>query len=418
MSISFSSPVTYAAGANPVDVTTADLTGNSLPDIIVADDGNDTVGNNGGVDILYNNGSGGFLPAVTYAAGTVPVGVLAVDLTGNGLQDLVVEDYGFTPTDGGVDVLMSNGSGGFLPPASYATAPYPEGIVTADLNGDEEPDIIVGSASNYITVLMNNGSGGFLPAVTYAVGSAPFGVATTDLTGNGLQDIIVADGGNGAAGTGGVDVLMNNGSGGFLPPVSYAVGLFPGGVTTADLTGNGLQDIIVVDNGDGSPDSAGFEVLMNNGSGGFLPPVTYGVSGAIGGTGTTADLTSNVVPDIVGTDWTDTLYIFANNGSGGFLAPVTYSAGATPTGVTTADLTGDGKLDIIVSDFGDGSPGSAGVEVLTNLGSPLCFLAGTRIATPSGEVPVERLAAGDRVLTLRGKARRVLWIGQGRVLAT
>ena len=27
---------------------------------------------------------------------------------------------------------------------------------------------------------------------------------------------------------------------------------------------------------------------------------------------------------------------------------------------------------------------------------PLCFCAGTLIATPSGEVPVERLAVGDR----------------------
>ena len=45
-----------------------------------------------------------------------------------------------------------------------------------------------------------------------------------------------------------------------------------------------------------------------------------------------------------------------------------------------------------------------------------CFCAGTRIATPAGEVPVERLAVGDTVLTATGAAQRIVWIGSGRVL--
>ncbi len=45
-----------------------------------------------------------------------------------------------------------------------------------------------------------------------------------------------------------------------------------------------------------------------------------------------------------------------------------------------------------------------------------CFCAGTRIATPEGYVPVERLAVGDTVLTATGAAQRIVWIGSGRVL--
>ncbi|MCQ8240217.1 Hint domain-containing protein [Rhizosaccharibacter radicis] len=41
-----------------------------------------------------------------------------------------------------------------------------------------------------------------------------------------------------------------------------------------------------------------------------------------------------------------------------------------------------------------------------------CFLEGTRILTPSGEVAVETLRAGDLVLTASGAARPVRWMGR------
>jgi antigen 43 len=48
----------------------------------------------------------------------------------------------------------------------------------------------------------------------------------------------------------------------------------------------------------------------------------------------------------------------------------------------------------------------------------LCFVAGTQIATPSGETPVEQLAVGDLVRTRRGQAKPITWIGKGSGLVT
>ena len=46
------------------------------------------------------------------------------------------------------------------------------------------------------------------------------------------------------------------------------------------------------------------------------------------------------------------------------------------------------------------------------VGDAPCYLQGTHIATPEGEVLVEALAAGDAVLTASGVAKRVRWVGR------
>jgi Hint domain-containing protein len=45
----------------------------------------------------------------------------------------------------------------------------------------------------------------------------------------------------------------------------------------------------------------------------------------------------------------------------------------------------------------------------------VCFMTGTRIRTPSGEVRVENLKTGDLVLTVNGNAMPVRWVGRQTV---
>jgi hypothetical protein len=75
----------------------------------------------------------------------------------------------------------------------------------------------------------------------------------------------------------------------------------------------------------------------------------------------------------------------------------------------TLDITGS----YITQDFQLSNDGTN--TTITDV-EPLCFLPGTLILTPTGEIPVEDLRVGDSVVTLNGKARPIRWIGHGSLL--
>ncbi|HEY2617338.1 MAG TPA: Hint domain-containing protein [Acetobacteraceae bacterium] len=87
------------------------------------------------------------------------------------------------------------------------------------------------------------------------------------------------------------------------------------------------------------------------------------------------------------------------------------------TGVLSITVGDPVTIDLNIPGFAS----SSGPVALTAVGNGIevvvCFLAGTRIATVSGEVPVEELTIGDRVRTASGRTRPIVWIGTGRVMA-
>ncbi len=99
--------------------------------------------------------------------------------------------------------------------------------------------------------------------------------------------------------------------------------------------------------------------------------------------------------------------------------------GGTITNVTTPAYTGSYTSDPPNSEVSNPDnylyfdalhPTQTGHQAIANLAAAdlaaNCYVAGTRIRTPDGDVPIETLREGDAVLTASGVARPVRWIGR------
>ena len=169
----------------------------------------------------------------------------------------------------------------------------------------------------------------FQPAVTYSSGgSGLVSLVVADVNGDGKPDIIV---GNVAAGATSVGVLLGNGDGTFQPVLLTYVASIRGfnQVAVADVNGDGKPDLIVAvccpSNGD-----AAAAVLLGNGDGTFQSPVTYD-SGGRGATAlVVADLNGDGKPDIAVTNsnnsYNSTVGVLLGNGDGTFQPALTSAA--------------------------------------------------------------------------------------------
>ena len=202
----FLAPMKLAVGANSAaTVAIGDLNGDGAPDIVAAT--SDANGNNGAIYVFYQNATtrGTFLAPVTFPAGAQPQAVRIADVNGDGLLDIVVANLD-PGADGigsaGVSVLLQDAAhpGSFLAPVTYATQGDAIDVAVGDLNGDGKPDLVVANLepapTGSVSVLLQDPAraGVFLAATSYQGFGQPLAVAIGDLNRDGHPDIAVADG--------------------------------------------------------------------------------------------------------------------------------------------------------------------------------------------------------------------------------
>src|SRR5208337_82968 len=254
----FANPVAYdsgGVGANSVAI--ADLNGDGIPDLVVANVNQNGNSDLGEVAVLLGNGDGTFQPAATYGIEEYAYTVALADLRGIGVLDVIVVDINPVGYECAAGVLLGNGDGTFQPVVDYNSGGFGcQSAAVADLNGDGIPDIVATNAcqsescqgDSSVGVLLGNGNGTFQPPVTYVLNGTEGGkVAIGDVSGDGIPDLAVTDEcpklKDGACTGSKVIVLLGNGDGTFQPEILYGSGGF------------GLSDIAIGDvNGDGRPD--------------------------------------------------------------------------------------------------------------------------------------------------------------------
>ncbi len=348
---------TYAVGAHPSAIAVGDFNGDGKLDVVVANSG-DSTGVGSSVSILLGNGDGTFQPASTKAAGFRPFAIVVADFNGDGKLDVAIANFGQYLTNDGttVTVLQGDGAGGFGIPVDFTVGKAPFSLAVGDFNGDGKPDLAVANYDDTtVSILINNGSGGFLPASNIPAGSnANISVAVADFNGDGKLDLVVVHSGNDS-----LHILLGAGNGTFQlqqPAIttdpSPGFGGNPQAVTVADLNGDGKLDLALVNvNGFGKD----VVTLLGNGDGTFAAASFYASSSGThpsAGAVAIGDFNGDGKPDlVVANSALVNVGVLLNQGTrpaaSCFIPAVNYPAGSSPVAVATGDLNRDGNLDLV-----------------------------------------------------------------------
>jgi hypothetical protein len=187
---SFAAPVSYPIAGLSVGLLIVDLNHDNKLDLVAT-------ANFAGIAVLLGNGNGTFQAAQTYAGGAQPYAISTADLNADGNPDLVVGNTSL----GGVGILLGAGNGTFGAPTFYANGVVHTGpSAFGDFNGDGITDIAIstlGDNGSNVLLLTGQSTGGsangiFSVQSYYAAPTHPLGVAVADINGDGFPDVAVS----------------------------------------------------------------------------------------------------------------------------------------------------------------------------------------------------------------------------------
>jgi hypothetical protein len=360
----FQPEVSYPTPAGAFSVGVADFNGDHKLDIAVTS-GTPNTSARGTASVLLGNGDGTFQSHIDTTLGASNGLALAVaDFNGDGKMDLAAAGNGF------VDIMIGNGDGTFIFNQHYSGG---NAVAVGDFNGDGKIDVAFPFTTNAfakysLAVMLGNGDGTFQTAIQYSTGINPLALLAVDINGDGKIDLAAGCDQNSLLGLpGALSVVLGLGDGTFAGSTPVGTGTAGLAITSADLNGDGKQDIATTKS-----------IFLGNGDGTFQTPVSLG--------NYVPDLSANFVAaaDFNGDGKADLAVInllcptglpcnpgsvsiflgtgdFSNGTPGPYQSRVDYAVGVIPNMLTIADFNGDNKIDLAVANGSSFPPGSVSI---------------------------------------------------------
>ncbi|MCA8964761.1 MAG: VCBS repeat-containing protein [Planctomycetes bacterium] len=318
------------------DFDVADYDGDGKLDMAV-------LSTDGDMRVLFGNGTD-FVPVQTLQLGGLPLWITGADFDGDGDRDLAVVRSAANSTD----ILRNDGNGNFSVWQQLSVGADALTAVAADLDDDGHADVLVTRPfSPEILWFKGDGAGGFAAQTPIALpgGGSAFHASVADVTRDGINDIVVSDPDLSR-------VVVFAGDAGSPKDFGSSVAVLeiPGGpraTSIGDLSGDGLADIAV-----SVFDEARFVVVMQIGTPtlgvGGTPFQSFSLDvGSAPGLSTIADVTGDGLPDLVACLGGNASLMVAPQLSGGGLGELTqYDATGVPLRPIVGDYDGNGANDV------------------------------------------------------------------------
>jgi len=398
---------TYQVGDGPVDLAVGDVTMDGWPDVVTADENDDTLtilpnsptqaldqakkvvldvdgtprtvviaqldgapGNDVAVAVKktiteYNETTGNytFIDVVQLLTfNNDGKGVLKETPKARSLENLSISDMGVgdMDRDGDMDIIVAsttppfkvlvlrNDGKGSFPTTWTATLPGPPGAMAiGDLDGDGGPDVAVVTQEGPLTILLNKG-GGTLDRKDYTMAADRTNLGLSDIDNDGDLDVLVVDRAQNT-----VTFMLNDGKGGLVYDTFFFIGYNPTDVISLDVDRDGDQDIATCNIGDET-----VSLMQNSGMGTFQWYTSYYIKAT--GEITLGDFNKDGTEDVLSTNYQDhSITVDWNKGNGAFsredvdwypgykVMGAGGVGGSEPFFPTTGDFDNDGDLDAI-----------------------------------------------------------------------
>ena len=342
---SFASKVDFTTGANPTGISIGDIDGDSKPDLVVTSNG---------VSVFRNTStsgsisSGSFAAKVDFITGTGPISIAISDIDGDGKPDIGVANNGSNTLSilKNTSTFGSIATGSFATKVDFTTGTNPQNVAIGDIDGDGKPDIVViNYISNTVSVLRNIITAPVPPVITSLTPtSGPIGTFVT-ITGTNFSTTAA----NNFVWFGAVQATVSAATSTALSvQVPTGATYSPITVTVNGLTEYSNAPFTVTFPSSQVIDATSFATTFDFTTG---TSPSYAVIGDIDGDGK---------PDMAVTNWTsNTISVFRNTSTSGtiaagsFTSKVDFATGTNPYHIAIGDIDGDGKPDLVVTNYGD-----------------------------------------------------------------